>query len=142
VLQESSNCAEAMRHFQQAIDAPLPGADAHLGLAACHAAARRFDRALATLGDANRAEPDNPVVSANLGLVLSDAGQPEQGIPHLQRALTIDPSFDQARFYLAIALARAGRREDAAREANELLQRLPANAPQRSEVQRLIAALK
>lgn len=142
VLQESSNCPEAMRHFQKAIDAHLPGADAHLGLAGCHATARRFDRAAAILRAADRAEPDNPVVSANLGLVLSDAGQPTQGIPHLQRALTIDPAFDQARFYLAIALARAGRREEAAREATELLRRLPANAPQRQEVERLIAALK
>jgi choline-sulfatase len=142
ILQESSNCSEAMRHFQEAIDANLPGADGHLGLAGCHAAARRFDRAAAILRAADRAEPDNPVVSANLGLVLSDAGHPEQGIPHLQRALTIDPAFDQARFYLAIALARAGRREEAAREATELLRRLPSNAPQRPEVERLIAALK
>ncbi len=67
VLQESSRCREAMRHFQQAIDARFPGADAHLGLAACQAAARRFDAAAATLRAGDRAEPDNPVVVANLG---------------------------------------------------------------------------
>lgn len=142
VLQESSRCAEAVRHFQQAIDARLPGADAHLGLAACHAAARRFDAATATLRQGDRAEPDHPVVSANLGLVLSDSGRPAEGVPHLQRALALDPGFDQARFHLAIAFARLGRRDDAAREADELLRRLPPDAPQRAEVQRLIEALK
>jgi arylsulfatase A-like enzyme/cytochrome c-type biogenesis protein CcmH/NrfG len=141
VLLEASRCPEALRHFQQAIDARLPGADAYLGVAACHAAARRFDAAAAALGHADRAEPGNPVVAANLGLVLSDAGRPVEGIPHLQRALTLDPAFDQARFHLAIAFARAGRREDARREAIELLHRLPPDAPQRTEVQRLIGAL-
>jgi choline-sulfatase len=142
LLQESSRCTEAVRHFQQAIAAPLPGADAHLGLAACQAAARRFDAAAATLRAADAAEPDNPVVAANLGVVLSDAGDPATGIPHLQRALTLDPSFDQARFYLAVAFARAGQREPAAREAAELLRRLAPDAPQRAEVERLAAALK
>ena len=117
LLQESSRCGEAMRHFQQAIDARFPSADAYLGLASCQAAARRFDAAAATLRAGDRAEPDNPVVVANLGLVLSDGGRPAEGIPHLQRAVTLDPTFDQARFYLAIAFARLGRRDEAAREA-------------------------
>jgi arylsulfatase A-like enzyme/cytochrome c-type biogenesis protein CcmH/NrfG len=141
-LQESSRCGEAMEHFQQAIDARLPSADAHLGLAACQAAARRFDAAAATLRNADRVEPDNPVVAANLGLVLSDSGRPTEGLPHLQRALAIDPDYDQVRFHLAVAFARLGRRDEAAREAAELLRRLPADAPQRGEVQRLLAALK
>jgi choline-sulfatase len=141
-LQESTRCPEASRHFQQAIAAGVPGADAHLGLASCQAAARQFDAAAATLRAGDLAEPDNPVVSANLGLVLSDSGRPAEGVPHLQRALAIDPDFDQARFHLAIALARLGRRADAAREGNELLRRLAPDAPQRAEVQRLIDSLK
>jgi len=60
----------------------------------------------------------------------------------LQRALTLDPDFHQARFNLAIAFARAGRRQEAASEATELLKRLPAGAPQRSEVERLLAAVR
>lgn len=142
VFQESSRCGEAERHFKNAIAARLPGADAHLGLAACETAGRRFEAAAATLRAADRAEPDNPVVAANLGLVLSDGGRPEEGTPHLRRALALDPDFHQARFYLAVALARLGRREEAAREAADLLRRLPPDAPQRAEIQRLIAALK
>ena len=52
----------------------VPTADAHLGLGRCQAAARRSGEAHVTLLDAERAEPDNPVVFANLGIVLSDMG--------------------------------------------------------------------
>jgi cytochrome c-type biogenesis protein CcmH/NrfG len=142
VLQESGQCPDAGRYFGAAIAAGIPGADPYLGLAACHVAAHRFDAAGATLRDADRAEPGNPIVLANLGIVLSDGGQPAAGVPPLQRALAIDPDFHEARFGLAVALARLGKRADAAREAQDLLRRLPPDAPQRGEVQRLLAAVR
>ena len=142
VLLEANKCKEAGAHFRSAIAAHLPSADAHLGLAGCQTAQRQFDAAIATLRDAERVEPGNPVVTANLGLVLSDSGRPQDAIDPLQRALTIDPDLHQARFGLAIAFARAGRRTDAASTAEELLRRLPPNAPQRGEVERLIRETK
>ena len=42
--------------------------------------ARRFDAAAAELRIAERSEPDNPVVLANLGIVLSDGGRPADGV--------------------------------------------------------------
>jgi choline-sulfatase len=138
LLQGTNRCPEAVRHFRSAIAARLPGADAHLGLAACEASAKRFAGALAALEEADAREPDNPVVAANLGVVLSDGGDPARAIPHLQRALTLDPDFHEARFNLALAFARAQRMTEAAAEARELLRRLPAGAPQRPEVERLL----
>src|SRR6185503_2106479 len=142
VLLESNKCKEAIPRFRSAIAAQLPSADAHLGLAGCQVSERQFDAASATLRDAERIEPGNPVVSANLGLVLSDSGHPADAIEPLQRALTIDPDLHQARFGLAIAFARAGRRAEAAAAAEELLRRLPPDAPQRPEVERLIRETK
>jgi Flp pilus assembly protein TadD len=141
-LIESGRCAEAGPHFRAAIAARLPTADAHLGLASCYAVARDFDRALTTLRDAAVLEPNNPVVAANQGVLLSDRGQPQDAIPLLQRALTLDPDFHQARFNLALAFARTGRRTDAAAEADELLRRMPPDAPQRREIERLRAAVR
>ena len=138
VLLESNRCTDAVPRFRAAIDAKLPSADAHLGLAGCQAARRDFAGAAATLRDAERVEPGNPIVLANLGLVLSDGGKPAEAIDPLQRALTADPDLHPARFALAIAFARLGRRAEAARMAEELLRRLPPNAPQRLEVQRLL----
>ena len=142
VLLESNRCAAAVPFLKAAIAAKVPSADPYLGLALCQAAARRLDDAQATLREGERVEPDNPVVLANLGIVLSDAGKLPDAIPSFQRALTLDPNFHEARFNLARAYARAGQRQDAAREATELLTRLPANAPQRAEVQRLLEAVR
>ena len=142
VLLETKRCRDAVPRFRAAIAAQLPSADAHLGLAACQAAQRDFDDAAETLRAAERVEPGNPIVLANLGLVLSDGRHPQAAIDPLQRALTTDPNLHQARFALAIAFARVGRRADAARTAEELLRRLPADAPQRPEVQRLLDSVK
>jgi choline-sulfatase len=141
-LMESKGCGPAERHFRAAIATRMPTADAHLGLASCQAAARRFDEAAATLRDAERVEPDNPVVSANRGVVLADAGRASDAIQFLQRAVTLAPDFHEARFNLARAFARAGQRTDAAREAEELLRRLPTSAPQRTEIERLLRAVR
>ena len=140
-LSEAGRCAEAMPHFKTAIANGIPGADPHLGVARCHAVARRFGAAAAELRAADRAEPDNPVVLANLGIVLSDGGRPSEGIAPLTRAVTIDPDFHEARFNLAVAYARAGNRVAATHQAEELLTRLPGDAPQRAEVERLMRAV-
>ena len=142
VLLDSNRCRDAVPRFRSAVAAHVPSADAHLGLAACEVSERRFDAAAATLRDAERVEPGNPVVAANLGIVLSDGGHPADALVPLQRALTIDPEFHQARFNLAIAFARLGRRSEASTTAEDLLRRLPSDAPQRSEVERLIRATK
>jgi len=142
VLADTGRCAGAIASFEKAIARGMPGADPHLGLARCHVLARRPDRAVAELRAADQAEPDNPVVLANLGIVLSDGGRPVEALPSLERALSLDPDFNEARFNLAVAYARLRRHADAAREAAELLRRLPADAPQRPEVQRLLDAVR
>ena len=141
-LVETGRCPEAAPHFRTAIAAHFPSADAHLGLAGCETAARRFAGAAATLRDAERLEPDNPIVLANLGLVLSDGGRPAEAIQPLQKALSLDADLHQARFALAIAWARSGQRAQAASTARELLQRLPPSAPQRPEVERLLRSVE
>jgi arylsulfatase A-like enzyme/Flp pilus assembly protein TadD len=142
VLAESNRCAQAIPRFRIAIDEKYPSADPYLGLASCQAAQRDFASAASTLRAADIVEAGNPVVLANLGLVLSDGGHPQAAIAPLERALAIDPDLHQARFALAIALASSGQRDKAAAQAQELLRRLPADAPQRPEVERLLAAVK
>ncbi|HXW04822.1 MAG TPA: sulfatase-like hydrolase/transferase [Vicinamibacterales bacterium] len=142
VLHDTGRCPAAEPHFRAAIAAKLPGTDAHLGLAACRVVAQRPADAVAILTEAAGIEPGNPVVLANLGGVLSDSGQPRRAVEPLRKALSLDPDLHQGRFMLAIALARAGDRAAAARETQELLRRLPADAPQRAEVERLQSALQ
>jgi choline-sulfatase len=138
----NDDCAHAEREFTAAMNGGLPGADAHLGLATC--LGRRNDLAGAerVLREARQREPGNPVVTANLGILQAARGQLAAAIETLQSALDGDPNLNEARFNLALAYAKAGRRSDAAAAARALLSRLPADAPQRSEVQRLLRAVQ
>ena len=141
-LVERGECAEAVPHFRAAIASRGVSADAHLGLAECLVEAGQAAEALGVLGQAAAVEPGNPVVLANQGLLLSDGGTPAAAIPLLEKALTLDGDLYQARFHLAIAYARTGDRTNAARHAQTLLGQLPPDAPQVSEVRRLIDALR
>ncbi|MCX6545291.1 MAG: sulfatase-like hydrolase/transferase [Acidobacteria bacterium] len=142
VLVEEGRVREAEPHFRAALTSGVPTADAYLGLALCLVATNRRTAALQPLEDALRVEPGNPVVEANLGNLALDADRLDVAIRHLSAAVERDPDLHQARFNLARALARAGRRVEALAQAQELLVRLPADAPQRPEVERLLRALR
>ena len=142
LLAERGQCPAAEPHFSAAIATELPSADPHLGLALCQATRGATQEALATLRRGREAEPGNPVIEANIGLIELQAGNLDGSIDALGRALATDPDLHQARFALARALARRGNRSEALRQATELLSRLPQAAPQRAEVERLIAVLR
>jgi len=142
VLLQSGDCPRAEREFAAAIKGGLPTADAHLGLATC--LGRRNDLAGAerALNEARKQEPDNPVVTANLGILQAARGSLPDAIKTLQIALDVDPNLHEARFNLALAFTRSGRRAEAASTARDLLARLPRTAPQRTEVERLLKAVQ
>ena len=141
-LIERGNCARAEQEFTAAINGGLPSADAHLGLATC--LGRRNDLAGAerVLREAERREPGNPVIAANLGLAQAAKGDFPAAIRSLTAAVAADPAMHEARFNLALVYAKSGRRAEAASTARDLLVRLPASAPQRAEVERLLRAVQ
>jgi arylsulfatase A-like enzyme/Flp pilus assembly protein TadD len=139
---QAGNCAGAEPAFHAAAAAGLPGADVQLGLATCLGQRGDLAGAERALTEARRIEPDNPAVIANLGLLQASKGDFAAAIRSLSTALAADPAMDEARFNLAVVYAKAGRRAEAAAAARDLLTRLPASAPQRSEVERLLRAVK
>ncbi len=141
-LVEAGRVGDAEPQFAAAIAARVPSADPYLGLALCQARRGAVRAALATLAAADGVEPGNPVVQANIGLLAARAGRSAEAAAALQRALELDPDLHEARFNLALTYARAGRRREAADQAADLLRRLPATAPQRAEVERLLHALQ
>ena len=138
----AGRCARAEPHLRHALDSTIPSADAGLGLAQCRAAAGDPAGASRALNRALAIEPGNPVVLANLGLMALAGKDDVAGIAYLEKALSIDRDLHQARFELARALARTGRLPQALEQAETLLSRLPAQAPQRPEVERMVAALR
>jgi choline-sulfatase len=139
---QAGNCKGAEPAFHAAAAAGLPGADGQLGLATCLGQRGDLAGAERALAEAQRIEPDNPGVIANLGLLQASKGDFAAAIQSLSAALAADPAMHEARFNLAVVYAKAGRRTDAAATARDLLARLPSNAPQRSEVERLLRAVQ
>jgi choline-sulfatase len=135
-------CPQAEPHLRAAMAVGVPSADAGLGLATCRGQAGDVVGARRALLAAQTAEPGNPVVTANLGLLALDENRVAEAIRDLRLALDLDPWLMQARFGLARALARSGDRTGAAREATTLLSQLPPSAPQRSEIERFLQAVR
>ena len=139
---QAGDCARAEPAFHAAAASGLPTADVHLGLATCLGQRGDLAGAERALAEARRIEPDNPAVIANLGLLQASKGDFAAAIESLTRALAVDPGLHEARFNLALTYARAGRKAEAAAAARDLLARLPVNAPQRPEVERLLRAVQ
>lgn len=139
---ERGRCDRAEPHLRAALAARLPSADAGLALADCRGRASDARGALAALEAARALEPGNPVVEANLGLLALARDDTDSAIRWLQAALATDPGLLEARFALARAFGRAGRKDEAAAEARALLTQLTPDAPQRAEVQRLLDAVR
>jgi choline-sulfatase len=141
-LVDRGECGRADKHLRAAIQSGVPSADPFISLGFCHRQRGETAAATRALEEADRIEPGNPVVAANLGLFAFDAGRMRDAVTRLEAAVTRDPDLHEARFFLARAYARLGEREAAHRHAVTLLSRLPAAAPQRPEVERLVAALR
>ena len=139
---QSGDCARAEPAFHAAAAAGLPTADVYLGLATCLGQRNDLPGAERALNEALRIEPGNPAVIANIGLLQAGKGDFSSAIQSFTKALEADPGLHEARFRLAVTYAKAGRMADAASTARDLLTRLPPNAPQRAEVERLLKAVQ
>lgn len=139
---QRGDCARAVPHLNAAAASGLPSADVYLGIASCLGRQNDLAGAERALAEAKRREPDNPVVLANIGILQTSRGELAAAIESFTTALAKDPGLHEARFNLAIAYAKAGRRADAAAAARDLLARLPPQSPQRAEVERLLRALQ
>jgi tetratricopeptide (TPR) repeat protein len=137
-----NRCADAKPLLERSIAGNVPGADAYLGLATCAGTRNDVRAALAFLEQARAREPQNPVVLANIGIALASLRENDRAVKALVDALAIDPDLHEGRFNLALVYARSGNRAGAQEQAQELLRRLPPDAPQRAEVERLLRALQ
>jgi Flp pilus assembly protein TadD len=84
--------------------------------AAAYGAAGRADDAFAELVAALLIAPDDVDILAAVAQIYLDSDRPGDAIPVLQRVLALRANRYQTHYALAVALSRAGRTEEAARE--------------------------
>jgi len=124
---------EAETHYRK-INEIQPDIPLVLSSLAWIGAQRKDPQAMALAERAQRLAPDNPVVLSTLGMLQVEHGQAEKGVENLRRAVSLAPTALGLRMNLAKTYAKLGRKEEAIKEADTLLQTLPAESPQRAEV--------
>ena len=69
--------------------------------------ARDFNRAIDLFTRVLKAEPNQPIAHASLGLILHMAGHPDKSLQSFDRALAIDPTLPQALWGKGLVLDEA-----------------------------------
>ena len=106
----------------------------------------KFAKAAEAYRQAHELAPDDAQVMADYAAALIRA-QPQgkettpEAVIILKKLLAKDPNNALALFYLGLAAAEAGNKEEAAAHWKKLLERLPADAPIRELIQKRLAAL-
>jgi tetratricopeptide (TPR) repeat protein len=93
------------------------------------ARAQVFDSAIAILRLCTQKNPEYPSAWANLGNVLFETDQPKEAVEAIRRALDLNPNAPTMRYNLAAAYVKLGDLDEAQKQLEILLQRVPNHAP-------------
>lgn len=119
--------AAVLAHQAIAFDETLPGA--HQTLAYVHLLKRQFDQAIAEARRAVALDPNDADACITLGEVLSCAGEPQEAVGLVEKALQLDPYYPPSYlFALGQAYYLLGRHEEAIIAHKRLLTRNPDHA--------------
>jgi tetratricopeptide (TPR) repeat protein len=102
------NFEEAERHFRQALALNPSYATAHQWYAYCFLVRGDLARASQEIRSAREADPLSPSIAVDSGLMLYYARRYDEAIAEYRRVLELDPSFQQGRQALAMALVQKG----------------------------------
>jgi tetratricopeptide (TPR) repeat protein len=115
--------AEAVEEFAAELRLDPTNANAAYELGEMSRRAGDMDAAGARFEQAVSAYPDFAEARVGLGRVLLAQGQPERALPHLQKAVALDPSYDVALYQLSVVHGKLGQAAEQ-RKALEAFQRI------------------
>jgi tetratricopeptide (TPR) repeat protein len=107
---------EAAQEFQAELDNNPDHAQALTYLADCHMKLNKPEDAIALLERAIRIDPSIGLAHLDLGILLGDAGRPDEGLRELKIAVNLNPDDENVHWRLARFYQATGRREEAKAE--------------------------
>ncbi len=110
-LAEQGQLAEAIQHYQRALQLKPDYAAAHNNLGVALADQGKLAEAIAHYQQALQLNPGYPEAHNNLGFALAAEGKTGEAVPHYQRALELKPDYADAHLNFGIALAAQGKPE-------------------------------
>jgi tetratricopeptide (TPR) repeat protein len=105
--------AEAVLEFEQELQLDPTNANAAYELAEVHRRAGELDVSRRYFEQAVEHYPDFEQARIGLGRVLVAQGQADQGLPHLQKAIALEPEDEVAHYQVAMAYRALGRTAEA-----------------------------
>lgn len=128
-LHRSGRFAEALQHYQGALDMDPAFAPARVNLATLASERNQPDLAIRTLTEGAELDTapytDRSHLAYLLALVLVEQGQPEQALPRFTQASKLDPSNTRAAYNHSLVLARMNRWQDAEQVLANALEQHP-----------------
>jgi len=112
-LVDRGETAQAIPHFERALELEPTYAKAHVGLGNILLQQGRLDDAVAQFQAAVGADDQSVHALTNLGYILAKRGRFAEAIPFYERALAVRPDFVPALNDLGLALAQSGRLAEA-----------------------------
>ena len=109
VLAAQGRTAEAIEHYQKALEINPHSAEAHLNWGILLARQGRTAEAIEHYQKALEIDPDYADADNNLGTVFLNQGRLDEAAEYCHRALEANPSFAEAHNNLGILLAKQGR---------------------------------
>ncbi len=120
---------------------PAIYASAHAHLAFWLARAGEMEAAIAECRKALLADPEHQAANSNLGIFLVESGAYAEGTAVLARAIRLDPSMLELRFYRGVGCAMLGRHAEAEEELTAFLA-AAASSPNRAAAANLLAQVR
>ncbi len=141
-LSSAGRTAEAIAHYERALDLRRDFPPAHNNLGATLAKLGRSAEAIAHYEEALRLAPGYAEAHSNLGASFVAAGRAAEAIPKLEEALRLQPGYAEAHSNLCNALTVVDRPEDAIVHCREAIALNPAFAQAHNNLGVALARLR
>jgi protein O-mannosyl-transferase len=112
-LADQGKVAEAIQHYEFALQIKPDNAKAHYNLGSALARQGKLTEAIQHYEEALRLKPDYADAYNNFGIALAAGGRPVDAIQLFERALQLKPDFAKAHYNLGSVLARQGKWNEA-----------------------------